>query len=173
MQAASERVLIIGGGQAGQFAVWLLNSGEDSEFFHPVGIVDDDLYKQGARIRGVEVVGQSQDIQRLVNEMDIGIIVFAIHKISAAEKQSLLEICQATQAQIVMLPDFIGSLNLARTINGDGNGKKHQAGALWVPDGIPAEQIDDWLVQIDELVEGGDVDAVRRYIGEVRDSIWG
>ncbi len=60
--AATERVLVIGGGQAGQFAVWMLNSGQSSDLFHPVGIVDDDLYKQGVRIRGVDVVGRSEDI---------------------------------------------------------------------------------------------------------------
>jgi lipopolysaccharide/colanic/teichoic acid biosynthesis glycosyltransferase len=173
VQAASERVLIVGGGQAGQFAIWWLNTGEYAEFFHPVGIVDDDLYKQGVRIRGVNVVGRRADIQRLVSELDVGIIVFAIHKISSSDRDSLLEICQATQAQIVMLPDFLGSLNLARTVNGAGNGKKHQVGALWLPDGIPAEQVDSWLDQIEEMAAQGDLEAVQDLIEEVRGSFWG
>ena len=107
---ARERVLIVGGGDAGQFAAWMLNS-RGASAFYVVGFVDDDLYKQGIRIRGINVLGRRKDILKIVEKKDVGIIVFAIHNISADERQKLIEICDSTPAQVVMLPDFLGSLN--------------------------------------------------------------
>ncbi len=165
VQAARERVLIVGGGQAGQFAIWLLTSGRTADLFHPVGIVDDDLYKQDARIRGVDVVGRSQDIPALVRQMDVGIIVFAIHNIAAEEKRALLNICRQTQAQVVILPDFLETVEMAHALQGqDGR----VPGAVWMPDAVPASQVQTWLREIEQLAEADDTEAVRRYAAQIR-----
>ena len=89
-----EKVLIIGGGDTGQFAAWILNNGKYAMTLQVVGVVDDDLYKQDSRIHGLNVLGRREDIPELVAKYDIGIMVFAIHNISAQERQELIEICQ-------------------------------------------------------------------------------
>ena len=114
-----ERVLIVGSGYAGQFTAWLLSHGPSAGAFDMVGFVDDDLYKQGARIAGVSVLGRRTDIRDLVEKHDIGIIVFAIHNINAMERQRLLEICASTKARIVETPDILASLNEIRVANGN------------------------------------------------------
>lgn len=111
---ARERVLIIGGGYAGQFMAWLLCNGPSVEAFQIVGCVDDDLYKQGARIGGVNVLGRRKDIPRLVAKHDIGILVFAIHNINALDRKRVLEICATTPARLVIAPDILGTLNEMR-----------------------------------------------------------
>ncbi len=111
---ARERVLIIGGGYAGQFMAWLLRNGPSVETFQIVGCVDDDLFKQGARISGVDVLGRRKDIPRLVAKHDIGILVFAIHNINALERKRVLDICATTPARLVIAPDILGMLNEMR-----------------------------------------------------------
>jgi FlaA1/EpsC-like NDP-sugar epimerase len=115
---ARERVLIVGSGYAGQFMAWLLSHGPSAGAFETVGFVDDDLYKQGARIAGVSVLGKRADIRDLVEKYDIGIIVFAIHNINESERQRLLEICVSTKARILETPDILASLNGIRGANG-------------------------------------------------------
>ncbi|MBW8012034.1 MAG: hypothetical protein FVQ83_12485 [Chloroflexi bacterium] len=107
-----ERVLIIGCGNAGQFIAWMLSNEKSPSAFYVVGFVDDDLYKQGVRIRGFTVLGQRNDIPNLVEKHDVGIIVFAIHNISEEERESLMEICQKSKARIAVLPDFLGDLRM-------------------------------------------------------------
>jgi lipopolysaccharide/colanic/teichoic acid biosynthesis glycosyltransferase len=116
---ARERVLIVGSGYAGQFTAWLLSHGPSAGAFDTVGFVDDDLYKQGARIAGLSVLGRRTDIRGLVEKHDIGILVFAIHNINAIERRRLLEICASTKAQIVETPDILASLNEIRVANGN------------------------------------------------------
>jgi len=169
VQAARERVLIVGGGQAGQFAIWLLNSGRTADLFHSVGIVDDDLYKQGARIRGVDVIGQSKDIPALVKEKDVGIIVFAIHNISTAEKRSLLDICRQTQAQVVILPDFLESIEMAHTLNDEGKMDTPNASRMARASGnLPVEQVNAWLREIEHLADTKDTKTLQAYIKALR-----
>lgn len=105
-----ERVLVVGGGEAGQFMAWWMQNGRSARAFRIVGCVDDDLYKQDTRIYGMDVLGRRDDIPRLVQKHDIGIIIFAIHNISDAERQTLLDICATTDAQVVMVPDFLADL---------------------------------------------------------------
>jgi GGDEF domain-containing protein len=104
-------VLIVGGGDAGQFAAWMLANGRRARIFHVIGYVDDDLYKYNALIRGVKVLGRCEGIERLVEKHDIGIIVFAIHNIPHQERQKILADCERTMAKVVMLPDFLGSMS--------------------------------------------------------------
>jgi lipopolysaccharide/colanic/teichoic acid biosynthesis glycosyltransferase len=116
---ARERVLIIGSGYAGQFMAWLLSNGPSAGAFHIVGFADDDLYKQSLRIGGVSVLGRRNDIPRLVEKHDIGIIVFAIHNIAASERTRLLEICVNARARLVIAPDILGALNEFRATRVD------------------------------------------------------
>ncbi len=110
-QVAKERVLIVGGGYMGQFMAWLMSNGLNESGFHVSGFVDDDLFKRGIRFDGHSVLGNRADIPRLVEKYDIGLIVFAIHNISAAERSRLLEICAGTSARVVTIPDILGALN--------------------------------------------------------------
>ncbi|MBI5648851.1 MAG: sugar transferase [Chloroflexi bacterium] len=115
---ARERVLIVGSGYAGQFMTWLLSNGPSAGAFHIVGFADDDLFKQGIRISGVSVLGRRNDIPRLVEKHDIGIVVFAIHNITDIERARLLDICASTRARVAIAPDILGALNGFRAQNG-------------------------------------------------------
>ena len=81
-----------------------------------VGFVDDDIYKTRLRIRGVNVLGRRNDIPELVSNHDIGIIVFAIHNLTADDQSDVLDICNQTSARVVMMPDFMGNLTNVASI---------------------------------------------------------
>ncbi|MDH5507685.1 MAG: sugar transferase [Anaerolineae bacterium] len=172
-KAASERVLIVGSGEAGQFASWFLNTGRNVNAFHVVGFADDDLYKQGVRIRGVNVLGQREAIPSLVADYDIGIIIFAIHNIPPDERRKLLAICKKTSAQILMLPDFLGALNILtendiknKKYVGGANEKSNQISMAWPR--ISSGQMDEWLKQLETAAQSGDISAVETRIQLLR-----
>jgi UDP-GlcNAc:undecaprenyl-phosphate GlcNAc-1-phosphate transferase len=70
-----ERILIYGAGDAGEMALrWILmNPGLGLK---PVGFLDDDTFKTGRQIHGVEVLGDLQQLGHLLSEKNIdGVII--------------------------------------------------------------------------------------------------
>jgi len=176
---AQERVIILGGGESGQFVAWLLQNGRTANAFQIIGFVDDDLYKQGIRIRGVNVVGQREDLPELVKRFDVGIIIFAIHNIPAIEKHRLLNICRSTSAQVVSFPDVVGSLRRVIHEKGETANAPLDPG-VETPDGLQeeisllgVEQIDTWLTELGVLAQRGDLDAIKMRIQDIRSQIQG
>ena len=106
-----ERVLIVGAGDTGQFVAWRLMHTHESSNYKVIGFVDDDMYRQGLRMNGLTVLGKRKDISELVQKHDIGVIIFAIHNISTAERASILKTCRSTNAQVVTWPDTINLIN--------------------------------------------------------------
>lgn len=199
---ARERVLVIGGGEAGQFVAWWLQSGRAGSAFRVVGYVDDDLYKQDMRIRGANVLGRREDIAHLVREYDVGIILFAIHNIPHYERECLLEICQATHARVVQMPDMLSTLRKAMyereadsVVANHKEYKKNSqtesenalsAGTLNLstvprrtsPDNstdveLPAAQVGGWLAELDQRLQHGDYADAQEYLHSLRSSLYG
>ena len=178
---ARERVIIIGGGEGGQFMSWLLHNGKTAGAFHPIGFVDDDLYKQGTRIHGLNVIGKRDDIPRLVKENDVGIIIFAIHNIEEEDRACLLEKCKETTARVVVVPDILGYLN---NLVSEQDDKKKNDGfdpMRFAYDDVLANvtrtyekasiDFDHWLLDLERLVEAGDLAAISKSIQLIRDEI--
>lgn len=172
---AGERVLIVGGGDTGQFAAWILNNGHYSGSFKVVGFVDDDLYKKGTRIGGTNVLGNRVDVPQLVIKHDIGIIVFAIHNITSAERDSLLEICSKTSAKLFLFPDILAALS-SYSRNGQEQRKQTMEASsllkgrddidigklpcfLCLTQVTPLK-VDGWLSQLEETAQSGE-DVIR------------
>jgi len=116
-----ERVLVVGAGESGQLAVWLMQKSNLIGAYTIFGMVDDDIHKQGLNVEGHRVLGQTKDIQTLVEKHDIGLILYAITKISAEEQDQILDYCRQTKARLVIIPEL---LNIFRKhINESGNEK--------------------------------------------------
>ena len=113
---ARERVLIIGGGEAGQSAAWMIQNSDNCSDLHIVGFVDDDIYKSRMRLRGVDVIGQRDAIPEIVKELGVEIIIFAIHDMPDNEQQEILAICEQTQTRVLKMPNFIGKLSTIASI---------------------------------------------------------
>jgi lipopolysaccharide/colanic/teichoic acid biosynthesis glycosyltransferase len=110
-RAGRERVLIIGAGVMAQHAVWLLSHPTNARKYWVVGFVDDDLFKQGMRIYGVNVAGVLNDIPKLAKEYDVGVIILADYRNGVSGYRPIIDLCNQTKAKLLVLPDFLSVFN--------------------------------------------------------------
>lgn len=154
-----ERILILGGGKAGEMAAYILGKpAQDLVSFEVIGFVDDDLYKQGARIAGLPVLGQRQHLPELVSKYDIGIVVFAIHNISPDEQADFLRLCAQANVKVIFFPDFWRVLSA--TIGLNGRDRNHAVNAAPVVAGWPGiapGQVDAWLAVLERTLQAGEM----------------
>jgi FlaA1/EpsC-like NDP-sugar epimerase len=110
-RAARERVLVIGSGQNAQLAAWLFDHPSNLRKFWVVGFVDDDMFKQGLRIYGSKVLGTCQNLCKLVQERDVGLVVLADEDLAQNNYGAILEACRVASARFVYIPDILTSLH--------------------------------------------------------------
>ena len=106
-----ERVLVIGAGEGGDFASWILRRPDFRRYYQVVGIADDDPAKQGMQFSGVKVLGTTGDIPDLVKHHDIGVIFYAIGEAAPSDKERILASCHKTGLPLVLISEVIDSLH--------------------------------------------------------------
>jgi len=106
-EVGRERVLIVGAGEAGQLTLWLLKNNPIGYAFQIIGIVDDDLTKLGTLIHRVPILGMCDRIADIVEEQNVGTIVFSIHTIDQERRNQILKDCWNTSARTVVAPDIL------------------------------------------------------------------
>lgn len=105
--SVGERVLIVGAGEASQLAIWLLEKSKYASAYSIIGIVDDNLFKRGTIIEGYPVLGTIDELPEIVEEKNIGLILYAISNIPTEDKARILKLCQGTSARLVSIPDLL------------------------------------------------------------------
>jgi len=101
-----ERVLVVGAGNSGQHTARRLRKNTDPQYnYKVVGFLDDNIDKIGMKIENSEVLGPTTDVSKIASEHRVDLIAFAIHNISGPEFRRILELCQATNARIKIVPD--------------------------------------------------------------------
>ena len=108
-----ENVLIIGAGKNASAVEWLLNQSSSNQWFHIVGMIDDQPTIQQMAIGYARVLGTTEQIQEIVEENNIGLICFTIHNISESDKERILNQCKNTGIRTIEMPDFFGILGKA------------------------------------------------------------
>ena len=68
------------------------------------GFVDDDLHKHGGSVSGIKILGSSNDLPRLVNELDVEEVVIAIDKAQGKTIRRILEICGEIPVKAQIIP---------------------------------------------------------------------
>jgi len=102
-----KRVLIVGAGESGQSLARQLQAHNQHHKYELVGFVDDDPAKVGLHLHGVSILGNRQDIPRLIAERGVSLLIIAIHNISGSTLREVLSICLATNARVKIMPDFL------------------------------------------------------------------
>lgn len=99
------RVLIIGAGEMGQLLTWQIQNQRAGRDYHLVGFIDDDPHKVGMRVHGVQVLGGRALIPSIVAAEEVDLLIIAIGGARGSDLRNIIDICQATNAQIKVLPD--------------------------------------------------------------------
>lgn len=98
-----KRTMLIGGGAAGAMVIREFLLSEQSEN-RIVCVIDDDPAKLGQYIRGVRIVGNSDQISQMAEKYRVEEIILAIPSASQKERARILETCRATGCRLRTLP---------------------------------------------------------------------
>lgn len=99
-------VLLIGAGRAGVLASSEILSRGDSDL-EIKGFVDDDPKKTGSVINGVQILGTTQNLERLVKEHGIDHVIISIAQASRREFRRLLDICEQIPVKVRTIPSLL------------------------------------------------------------------
>lgn len=114
--AYTERILLIGAGQAGQLLLRAMKMEKDINE-KVVCIIDDNHEKWGRYLEGVEIIGGRDEILSAVENYKIDKIYLAIPSASSEIRREILSICSETSCKLKNLPDTY--LSMAGKINSD------------------------------------------------------
>ena len=110
-------VLLIGTGRAGVLVAREIQSRGDTGL-HISGFIDDASNKQNAVIQGVKVVGTTEDLPRLVADLEIDHVVITISEASRREMKRIQEICDSIPVRVRIIPPvheiLQGKVNVSR-----------------------------------------------------------
>lgn len=90
--------IIIGAGSAGNILFREITNNEKYEY-KIIGFVDDANFKIGRRIGGLEVLGSTDDLERIKNKYNIDVAYIAIPSADKAQLRSILKKCQEVDLQ--------------------------------------------------------------------------
>jgi FlaA1/EpsC-like NDP-sugar epimerase len=96
------RVLIVGAGEAGVALAHEMQ--HNTSGYWPVAFVDDDPFKWGTYLHGVEVFGASYDLVATASAIRAETIVLAIPSATPAQLRRLMEQCEVTGLPVRVLP---------------------------------------------------------------------
>ena len=97
------RALIFGAGDVGESLVRVLQTQRSLGYF-VTGFVDDDEGKQRASIHGVQVLGRSDDLGRLLDEKRVQDLLIAIPALSGAALRDIASLCWARGVTVRRVP---------------------------------------------------------------------
>ena len=97
--------LFVGAGRIGASVVKEIIGRRDGEF-DVKGFVDDDRFKKGGSVGGVRVLGTTDDMPRLVDELGIDQVVIAIDQAQGKDIRRVLDICRTIPVKARIVPSF-------------------------------------------------------------------
>ncbi|MBS1793220.1 MAG: polysaccharide biosynthesis protein [Acidobacteria bacterium] len=97
--------LFVGAGRIGAIAVRDVLGRADAEF-EVRGFVDDDRRKKGGSVNGVKVLGTTEDLARLVDELNIEQVVIAIDQAQGKEIRRILDLCREIPVKARIVPSL-------------------------------------------------------------------
>lgn len=102
-QPNTERILIIGAGQAGTLLARQLKNNRELGLM-PAAFIDDDQKKYKLQILGIPVAGTSTEIGAAIEKYDINKIVIAIPSLTKKELTRIFEECAKTKIKPQIMP---------------------------------------------------------------------
>ena len=104
-QAPRRRVLVVGGGDAGEVVMRETRRNPQAEM-RIVGFVDDDPRKQSVTIHGYPCLGTTEEIPRIVAEHGVQEVIIAISSADGEVVRRIFDLCRPTNARLRIVPPF-------------------------------------------------------------------
>jgi len=101
--AAQIRLLIVGAGDTGDLILREVARTAEARY-EVVGFLDDDERKWGGRIRGVEVLGPTEDIRKVCEEQAVDEVLLAMPSAPQRKIRHLVELCQGMNLRFRTVP---------------------------------------------------------------------
>lgn len=79
--------------------------------YNIVGIIDDNMKKQGCTIFGHKVIGNSQKIVSICEEKNVDEIIISAPSMSRKRRSEIIDICAKTSARIRIVPQIYTVIN--------------------------------------------------------------
>lgn len=100
---SGREILIIGAGEGGQMvAREMLKNPELGEA--PIGFVDDDPRKSGARMLGLKVLGRTRDLPKILEESEPDEVIIAIPSAPGTLREAVVSACRERNIPVKTLP---------------------------------------------------------------------
>ena len=107
-----ERVMIIGGGNAGQILIReMLTSDKVNMPVQICCIIDDNPSKLGRVLEGIPIVGNRHDIVAMAEKYKIDRIIYAIPATTGKNRKDILNICKETKCRLQTVPGVYQLVN--------------------------------------------------------------
>ena len=101
--ARGREALIVGAGDAGSLIIREMRRSPRLRYT-PVALVDDDLRKQNLRLDGVRVVGTTDELPRVLQEVDPDEVIIAIPSAAGETRQRIVNACRNAGVPVKTLP---------------------------------------------------------------------
>jgi FlaA1/EpsC-like NDP-sugar epimerase len=144
--ARGKEVVVVGAGDAGRLIVQEMQRSRMLRYT-PIGFVDDDPRKGGARIMGVRVLGTIADLPRVLREHRPDEVLIAMPSVSGDVRRRVVELAQGTRVPVKTLP------GLYELISGD-LGLAGQIRPVQVEDVLGREQVEVDFGQVASYLRG-------------------
>jgi FlaA1/EpsC-like NDP-sugar epimerase len=103
-------VLIVGAGDTGVMILREMKNNPRLNYL-PIGFVDDDERKMGAKIHGVSVLGNQGDISKIVAQHKADEIIIAIPSATASQIKAIVNNCRKTGLRVKTTPPASSLIN--------------------------------------------------------------
>ena len=107
-----DRIMVIGGGSAGQAVIKEL-TGSRGNLARVCCVIDDNPNKWGRMLEGIPIVGDRNDILEAVEKYRINRIIYAIPATTGKNRKDILNICKETSCRLQTVP------SVAQLVNGE------------------------------------------------------
>ena len=97
--------LIVGAGRLGAATIKEVLGRADTEL-DIKGFIDDDRYKKGGSVGSIKVLGTTDDLARLADELNIDQVVLAIDQANSKDIRRILDICRAIPVKAQIVPSL-------------------------------------------------------------------
>ncbi len=99
----ARRVVIVGAGNGGYLLLSELIKNPDLGY-RPVGFVDDDPRKQGMRVGGVEVLGTTEELPEVLEDVEPDEVLIAVPSASGAMRARVVTACRERGVAVRTMP---------------------------------------------------------------------